>query len=46
MFALGITYFNASVEIVINVKFGGFRYALAYWQTKINSRNLDNQFRF
>ena len=30
MFALGITYHNATVEIVINVKFGGFRYALAY----------------
>ena len=30
----------------MNVKFWGFRYVLAYWQTEINSRNLAQQFRF
>ena len=34
------------MKIVINVKFGGFRYVLAYWQTEINSHNLVQQVRF
>ena len=45
-FSVGITESNSTVKIVIHLKFWGFRYVQVYWQTRTNSFNWAQEFRF